>query len=74
MLLRSGSNVATRRSKFKVQLRLRRGSNTASQRSMAFGRSMRLRRGLKVHMKPEPNNIRLTFHKANTDTELVHLP
>ena len=22
-------------------------------------------------MKPEPNNIRLTFHKANTDTELA---
>ena len=38
---------------------------------MAFGRSWRLRRGLKVHMKPELNNIRLTFHKANTDTELA---
>ncbi len=28
-------------------------------------------RAFKIIMKPEPNNIRLTFHKANTDTDLA---
>ena len=35
-----------------------------------FGRFIALR-AFKIIMKPEPNNIRLTFHKANTDTELA---
>jgi DNA polymerase V len=52
---------------------LRSGSNAlrAFNATASRFKSANALRAFKIFMKPEPNNIRLTFHKANTDTDLA---